>query len=464
MRLLGSMAACASLCTVLSAQVKLPPYTREVLPNGAVVYMVQRTALPLVSFRVIVKGGEESDPVGMAGLSAVTAELLRRGAAGRTANQFAEELDGLGGTFNTLGDEQSTTIMAEFLKKDFDTGLKLLADAVLRPSFTPEEVRKALARRGDTLKSTKDNPGQAINSYYRSFFFGAAHPYGRVPDEASIDRIRRDDITAFHDRMYVGRNLVIVVAGDFDPAAAKARVDETFGAAPAGTPYSWTADQEPAPSASPRVLLIDKPDATQTYFYIAQPGVRRSTPDRVPLLLVNLLFGGRFTSMLNEALRVHSGLTYGANCRVEMARLTGGIVIGTYTKTETTEQAIDMALDVLKQLAEHGITAEQLTSAKASLKGTYPTQHLQTADQIAMALGEIELFGLGRDEVDQFFPRVDAVTLEQANAVARKYYRTDNLTFVILGNAARIRAAAAKYGPRIVEKSVKQAGWGTTGM
>jgi len=452
-----------TLCLGLDGQVKLPSYTREVLANGTVVYFVQRTALPLVSFRVVVKGGQESEPAGMAGLSAATAELLRRGTSGRTANQFAEDLDGLGGSFLALEDEQSTAIAAEFLKKDFDAGMKMVADAVLHPSFPPEEVRKTLARRGDGLKAAKDNPNMAITSYYRSFFFGSGHPYGRMADEASIDRIRRDDIVAYHDRMYVGRNLIVVVAGDFDPAAARARVAETFGGAPSGDAYRWAADQEPPPNSSPRVLLIDKPDATQTYFVIGQPGVRRSTADRVPLTLVNLLFGGRFTSMLNEALRVHSGLTYGASCRVEMARLTGGIAISTYTKTETTEKAMDMALDVLKQFSERGLTAEQLASGKASLKGTYPPQHLQTAEQIATTLGEMEIFGLGRDEVDQFFQRVDAVTLEQANAAARKYYRNANLTFVILGNAAKIRSVAAKYGPAVVEKSVKQAGWAANG-
>lgn len=453
------LALALALCASLPAQVKLPPYTREALPNGVVVYQMQRTGLPLVSFRVLIKGGVESEPAALAGLSSVTAALLERGTAQRTAAQFAEEIDGLGGTFNSTADEQSTVIAAEFLKKDFDRGIALVADAILHPAFPEEEVRKTLARRADAIKAMKDNPAAAINSYYRSFFFGSAHPYGRVPDEASMDRIRRDDIAGYHQRMYVGRNLIVIVAGDFDPAAAKARVAETFGAAPAGGAYAWVEDLPPAPGAAPRVLLIDKPDATQTYFIIAQPGVRRSTPDRVPLTLVNTLFGGRFTSMLNEELRINTGLTYGANARVEMARLTGGIAISTYTKTETTARAIDLSLEILKRLQEKGLTAEQLASAKAYLKGTFPPQRVQTADQIATVLGEMELFGLGHDEVDQFFSRVDAVTLQQANEVARRYYRVENPTFVLLGNASKIRDVAAKYAPKIVERSVKQPGW-----
>jgi zinc protease len=446
-----------AICAPLTAQVKLPAYTREVLPNGTVVYLAPRPGLPLVSFRVLVKGGAESEPAGLAGLAEITSTLLRRGAGQWTGDQFAEELDGLGGTFAGTPDRQATAISAEFLKKDFDRGLALIADAVLRPAFAEAEVRKTLARAADSVKAVKDNPGAAINDFYESFFFGGGHPYGRIADEASIDRIRRDDILAYHKRMFVGRNLVVIVAGDFDPASARRRVTETFGAAPAGTAYEW-AEANP-PAAVGRVLVVDKPDATQTYFVIAQPGARRSAPDRTALSLVNTLFGGRFTSMLNDELRVNTGLTYGAGSRLELARLTGGLYITSYTKTETTERAIDLALDVLKRLREKGITPEQLASAKAYTKGTYPPRTVQTSDQIATVLGELELFGLGRDEVDGFFARVDAVTPAQANEAIQKYYRTDNLTFVLLGNAEKIRDVAKKYGPTVVERPARQSGW-----
>jgi zinc protease len=445
-----------AFCASLAAQVKLPPYTREVLSNGTVVYLAPKPGLPLVSFRVIVRGGEESEPAGLAGLAGITTGLLRRGSSQWTAERFAEELDGLGGTFFGGSDRQQIGISAEFLKKDFDKGLALVADAVLKPAFPEAEVRKTLARSADGLKSIKDNPGAAIGNFYDSYFFGAGHPYGRPADEASIDRIRRDDIAAYHKKMFVGRNLIVIVAGDFEPAAAKGRIAQAFGSAPAGEAYPWVDDKPPA--ATSRVLLVDKPDATQTYFIIAQPGVRRTTADRTVLGLVNTLFGGRFTSMINDELRVNSGLTYGARCRIEEDRLTGGLYITSYTKTETTEKALDLALDVLKRLREKGITAEQLASAKAYTKGTYPPRAVQTADQIANMLGEIELFGLGRDEVDGFFGRVDAVTLEQANAAIRKYYRGDNLTFVLLGNAAKVRDVAKKYGP-VAERPARQSGW-----
>src|SRR5476649_977134 len=112
-----------SAATVIAADVRLPKYTREVLPNGAVLYLMPKPGVPLVSFRVVVKGGLESEPAGLAGLSPIAAQLLRRGTPRRTADQFSNELDGLGGQFTATGNEQATVVASEFLKKDFAAGL-----------------------------------------------------------------------------------------------------------------------------------------------------------------------------------------------------------------------------------------------------------------------------------------------------------------------------------------------------
>jgi predicted Zn-dependent peptidase len=448
-------------------QAKLPQYTKETLPNGAVIAMMPRAGVPLVHFRVLIKGGVESEPPEMAGLVGVTSTLLRRGTTKRSAEQFAEELDFLGGTFGASGGgrgggggglESATAISSEFLSKDFDAGLDLLSDAIMHPAFTESEVRKEVARRVDAAKAMKDNAQASIGSYFRAVFFGPAHPYGHPPDEMTYAKIGRKEIVEYHDKLYCGKNMLIVVTGEFDPAVAKAKLAQVFGAAPAGTAYAW--GKAPALARRGRMLLIDKADATQTYFQIAQPGIDYKNPDRTTLEIINTLFGGRFTSMLNDALRVNSGLTYGASSQLEQTRLPGAIVISTYTKTDTTTQAIDMALDVLKRLNEKGITAEQLASAKAYVKGLYPTRRLETMDQLAALIGEIELYGLGRDEVDGYFSRIDGITLDQANATIKKYYQTGDLTFVILGAADKIREQVKKYDPHATEVSIKAAGWG----
>jgi predicted Zn-dependent peptidase len=448
-----------AIASTLQADVRLPKYTRQELPNGVVVYYMPRPGVPLVEFRVLVRGGVESEPDGLAGISSVTAQLLRRGTVRRTADQFSAELDGLGGEFGVNGNDQAVVAGSEFLKKDFDIGLDLTTDALLHPSFPEAEVKKALSQRIDGVRSQKDNPQAAIAQYFRAFFYGPSHPYGRPADEATLRRIDRDKIVDYAKRLYVGKNMIVVVSGDFDVAVAQGKVTKVFGEVPAGNAYVWAATVKPA-SASNRLLLIDKPDATQTYFRIAQPGIARTDPDRTAVQLINTLFGGRFTSMLNDELRVNSGLTYGASSVLDLNREPGALSISTYTRTETTEKAMDLALDVLKQINTNGVSAEQLASAKAYVMGTYPRQALETSDQLANVLGEMELFGLNRGEVDDMFSRINAVTLEQANATAKKHFRPENLTFVVLGNASKIRDAVKKYAPTIQEVSIKEAGWG----
>lgn len=441
---------------VFAADVRLPQYTRQTLSNGIILDVVPQREVPLVSVQIIVRGGVESEPAELAGLASVTAEALRRGTAKRTAEQFSRELDALGATFDTGADMQSSNVTAEFLAKDLDTGLGLVIDALINPTFPEDEIKKLLAQRVDAAKAVKDNPQAAAGNYYRSFFYGPQHPYGRPADELSLARITRKDIVDYHKRMYIGRNIIVIIAGDVDPSRASA-VAKAFSPFASGEAYTWKKAEPPVNKAH-RVAIVNKPDATQTQFLIGRPGIDRTNPDRVTLWLVNTLFGGRFTSILNDELRVNTGLTYGAGSRFDENHLRGRITMSTFTATENTGKAVDTAIALMAKLAEKGITADQLLSAKAYLKGTYPSEQLETSDQIAEIIGEIELFQLNRGEVDDLFSRIDAVTVEQANAAARKYYSAENLTFLFLGNAAKFADDLKKYDPKPVETAITKPG------
>ncbi|HUS06782.1 MAG TPA: pitrilysin family protein [Bryobacteraceae bacterium] len=454
MRLLSALL----FAVTLAAAVKLPPYTRQLLPNGAVLDVMPRRDVPLVTIRILIKGGAESDPAEMPGLSSVVAEMLRRGTAKRSAEKFSQDLDELGATLSADTDDESTAISLEFLAKDFAAALNLLQDAVLQPTFPEAEIKKLIAQRIDGVKSVKDSPQSAAGLYYRAFFFGTNHPYGRLPDEAAYAGMTRAAIVEYHKKMYVGKNLILITGGDFDLNAASQKIAAVFGKLPEGRPYVWKQAASAAPHGS-RLALVDKPDATQTYFYIAQPGIPRNHPDRIPLWLVNTLFGGRFTSMLMQELRVASGLTYGAYSRFDLSHLPGSLAVVSFSETDNTLKALDLALDVLRRLGDKGISAEQLESAKTYIKGVYPSDRLETADQLAETLGEIELNDLNRNEVDDLFQRIDSVTLDTANQIARKYYRDDNLTFLLLGNAQKFRTGVRKYAKDIFEVAITTPGF-----
>jgi zinc protease len=446
-------------CTLTAAQsIKLPPHEKIVLKNGLTVLLMEKQGVPLVSFFAIVKSGAAADPVGEAGLASVTAGLLRKGTQKRTAQQFAADLDYIGGSFDAEAGSDFTSISAEFLTKDLARGLDLFTDALLHPTFPQAETDKLLAQDIDGVKGAKDDPGSVVFSYYTGYLYGTS-AYGRPEggDELSLKRIHRDAVVRFYEEHYTPGNTILAVAGEFHPAEMRQKLDELFGAWPARA-ASTTRIPAAAPEKGKRLLLVDKQDATQTYFAIGNVGSTATDPDRVAIRVVNTIFGGRFTSMLNEALRVESGLTYGAQSFFDGRKEPGPFAIFSFTKNETTTQAIDLALKVLGELHKDGVTAEQLASAKSYIKGQFPPT-IETSSQLVRRIALNEFYGLNDDEVNQLEARVDAVTPETARQVIQKHFPEDNLVFVLIGKAAEIGPEVKKYAERQDTREISDPGF-----
>ncbi len=431
----------------LGAQgLRMPPHEKIVLKNGLTVLLLEKHGVPLVDISTIVKAGAVTDPTGQEGLANVTAELLRKGTKTRTAQQFSADLDYIGGTFDGEATSDYTVINAEFLTKDLARGLELYSDALLHPIFPEDEATKLLAQSVDAIRAAKDDPQSVAIPYYCGYLYGT-HPYGRPPsgDEISLTKIRRDDVAKFYEANYAPSNTIIAIAGEFDVNEMKAKVEQTFGSWPARTVKS-EAIPPVTPAKGKRLLLVDKPDASQVYFAIGNTGVSATDPDRTAIRVVNTIFGGRFTSELNEALRVESGYTYGAESFFDDRKMPGPFAIFSFTKNETTTPAIDLGLQVLAKLHKDGVTEEQLKSAKSYIKGQFPP-NIETSRQLARIIASHEYYGLGDDEINQLDARVDAVTPEIARQVIQKHFPAENLVFVLIGKASAVGPAVKKYAP-----------------
>ena len=430
------------------AALGLAAHEKKTLKNGLTVLLLEKHNVPLVSFCLVVKAGSAADPAGQAGLASLTAGLLRKGTKARTAQQFAADLDFTGGEFEAEAGKDLSVVSAEFMSKDLNTGLELFSDALLHPVFPREEVDKLLRQALEGVKAEKDEAQGVLGTYYNAYLF-PGHPYGRPVDgdEESLARIKREAIVKFYETYYTPGNAILAVSGDFSAADMEKRLEETLGSWEGKTPEGAA-----LPAASPvrgrRLLLVDKPDATQTFFAIGNVGVTRNDPDRVAIRVVNTIFGGRFTSMLNESLRVKSGLTYGARSGFEGLKEPGPFAIYSFTRNDTTVKAIDLALQVLEDLHQSGVTKEQLASAQNYLKGQFPPS-VETSGQLANLLAVNEFYGLDDREVNDFEARVDAVTLEEARRVIARHFPLDNLVFTLIGKAADIRAGVAKYAAQL---------------
>lgn len=427
--------------------IKLPEYQTVRLDNGATLLLIPRKDVPMVAATALVRGGALADPAGKEGVAVLTADLMGKGAGSRDALAFSQTVDGSGGSLNFGTTTEAIVAHASFLSKDTGLMLNLLADALLHPRMSQEEFDKLRQHAIDGIATAKDaDPRRLIGLYSDGWLF-RNHPYGRPADgdETSLARISLQDLDTFRQQQMGGDRLILAIAGDFDPAAVTAQVQRLFG--------TWTHAQAPLPQVAAkaketgrRVLLVDKPGATQTYFTLVNIGSQRGDPAQAAQDLVQTVFGGRFTSMLNNALRVKSGLTYGANSRIERPRQPGDVSITSYTKTDTTKAAIDLAIRTLDQLHRDGVDATALQSAKNYIAGQFaPT--LETSPQLAGAIASMTLYGEDRSSLDGYLDRVAAATPDQVAAARAVFPDSENLVIVAIGDASKIRDVMKSYGP-----------------
>lgn len=430
-----------------SIAVRVPRHERFVLANGLTVILIPRREVPLVAFAALLRGGALADPRERAGLSSIVAGLLEKGAGERTAFQFADAVEGAGGSFTAAAGAESISVGGQFLARDRELMLELLADALMRPRLEAGEFGKLRDRQIELIKAAKDSdPSELIGIYGRALLFGA-HPYG-VPasgSERSLAAVGHDDVRSYWRDHFGADRTTLIFSGDIDSIWLREAVTRIFGSWPkARAPVP--ALPVPLPAKGRRVLLVDSPGSTQTYFWIGNLGVARRYPARAALDVVNTLYGGRFTSILNTKLRIESGLSYGASASFNRGSVPGEFSIRSFTQTENTTKALDLAIDTLASLHREGVPPEALDSGRSYVLGQYPLR-LETAAHWAAAFSELELYGLDLAYIEGYGPAVQSVNAPQARAaIGEAYPRPEDLVFVLIGDAAKIRDQVARYG------------------
>jgi predicted Zn-dependent peptidase len=427
--------------------VRVPAHERFVLDNGITLIIVPRTDVPLVAFNAVLRGGSLGDQAVKPGVASLLAGLLEKGAGKRDAFAFADAVEGAGGSFNASANSESLSVRGMFLARDQQLMLELLADALLRPRLQSEELEALRSRHIEMIKAAKDaDPSELIGLYGRSFLF-RGHPYGRpvIGSESSLAAITLQDVQDYYDTNFGSDRLTLVFAGDVDSAWLRRMVGKLFGRwrkAPALAPHLLPAGRV----HERKVLLIDSPGAVQTHFWIGNVGVDRRYPHRAALDLVNTLYGGRFTSIINTELRIKSGLSYGARSGFARGSVAGEFAIHSFAQTDNTARAVDLTLETLARLKRDGVSGEMLESARAYVLGQYPL-NFETAADWAAALGETELYGLGPEYIDQYGPALREVTLTDTRQVIEEAFPApDALAIVLVGDAARIRRQVEDYG------------------
>jgi zinc protease len=436
-----------NIAAVSAQDYKLPPYQKFVLKNGLTVYLMEQHEVPMINVSVILPAGAIYDG-NKSGLASLTATALKHGTKDFPKSKLDEDLDFIGASVNTFASKESAGLSAEFASKDKELVLNIIHQLLTQPTFDTTEFGKEKQRVMVRLEQAKESPRSVIGSYFDKLLYGD-HVYGNIISgtPSTVSTLTAEDAEKFYKENYIPNGSAIAIAGDFDNKDMKTKITALFSDWKKGKQADANLASRPIskPNGN-RVLLINKDDAKETTFYIGAPGISRNNPDFVAIDVVNTLFGGRFTSMLNDELRVNTGLTYGARSRFVPLKNGGSFYISTFTATKNTEAAVDTALSVLNRLHKKGLDEQSLTSARNYVKGQFPPDY-ETSGQLARLMTEMFWYGFDESFINNFQKNVDGLTLEKAQEIIDKYFPKDKLQFVLVGKSADIKKIAEKYGP-----------------
>jgi zinc protease len=427
-------------------EVHFPAFEQRTLGNGLRVVVVEQHETPAVGLQLLVQAGKAHEPAAKAGLSQATAALLREGTATRSAQQIAEAIDAVGGDLSSNGSWDSAYASVQVTADQLDLGLDLLSDVILRPAFPAEEVERWRNQTLNGLQIRAEDAAYLADAAFDRALFGT-HPYG-LPDDGTPESVRaltRDDLVAFHRAHYVPNGAVLAVVGDVKPADAFARVESAFGGWKKGTDPEVPKVTE-ASRDKPRILVVDKPDAVQTEIRVGQVGLAFKDPDFFASQIYNSVLGQGASARLFEEVRRKRGLSYGAGSTFIRAYQPGPFRASTFTKSESTAEALQVTLDVIAGMAKEPVPAAELAERKTFITGAFPLE-IETPDGIASKVIEALKYGYDRAWLESYRDKLDAVTAEQVQSFAARRIHPERALVVLVGNAAAFRAdLEKKYG------------------
>ncbi len=422
------------------------------LDNGMRIVLWERTTLPLVSLDLQFRGGASTHPAALAGLAALTADMIDEGTAGRNALQIADAVDVLGATLTSSAGYDTGHVRLSVLRDKLSDGLAVVADIVLRPTFPEAELTRVRRERIDRVLQRLSEPAAVAEEAFARILYGTDHPYGAslLGTRESLQAIARADVEAFHRARYAPAQATLVVVGAITRPELDVLLDEAFagwsvpGVDPAVIP--------PAPEGAARaVYLVDRPGAPQSEVRLGCVAARRNTPGYHALAVMNTVLGGSFTSRLNMKLREEKGYTYGAGSTFDMRVAPGPFEAGAAVATPVTAAAVADFVEEIERMRGNGVSADELARARNYLTLRLP-QRFESVDDVARRMAELVAYGIPLDFYTGYVGAVNAVDAEAVARVAELYLAVERMAVVVAGDRAEVEAPlrALGLGPVVV--------------
>ena len=428
---------------------KVPVVQTQMLANGLQLAVVEMHEVPVVDCLLLVQAGAAYDPPDSPGLASFVAGMLDEGAGRRSALEIAEEADYLGAQFGTGAGMDNAQVSLHVPTARLAAALDLMADVALRPAFPDSEIARQRELRKNNILQLRDQPTAMAPLAFHAILFGASHPYGHPQGgtAASTAALDRGQVTRFYETYYRPGNAKLLFVGDVTPAEARKLAEARFGGWAKGRVPARPTGEVPARTAR-TFYLVDKPGAPQSVIMIGNLGVPRSTPDYYALRVMNNLLGVSFTSRLNQNLRELHGYTYGARSSFDMYQQAGPFRASSSVHTAKTDSSLIEFLRELRRVRDEPVPAEELAKSKAYIALGLPGE-FETTQGAAGQFLDLLAHDLPLDSYDSFIDRIQAVTAEDVQRVARQYITPDQFAIVVVGDRSQIEAGikALNEGP-----------------
>ncbi|MDH5784187.1 MAG: insulinase family protein [Chromatiales bacterium] len=400
--------------------------------NGARVYFVPAPQLPMVDIRVTFNAGSARDG-NQPGLAMLTNGMLEEGAGKLSANAIAEHFDNLGANtgFESLRDMATASLRTLTDRELMQPAVETFALLLREPSFPKNALERVRKQMLVGLRHESQSPGTLGSKALYEALYGS-HPYAGHSSGtmASVRKLSREDVIAYHRRYYVANNAIVAIVGAVDRQQAEQLAEQVMGGLPAG---------EGAPALPGVPGLSDSTEkhiehpSTQTHILLGQPGMRRDDADYFPLYIGNHILGGSgLTSRISDEIREKRGLSYSAYSYFSPMAAEGPYLLSLQTKTESRDEALTVLRATLNRFISEGPSEEELIASKKNITGGFAL-NIDSNKDILGYISMIGFYNLPLDYLDTFITRVNQVTLAQVHDAFKRRIHPDKMVLITVG-------------------------------
>jgi zinc protease len=427
---------------------RFPPFQEARLANGLQLVLVEDHKLPVVSIQLSIPTGAVHDPQGQRGLADMTAELLTKGTAARTADQLSAEIEGAGGSLSAGAGQDFFTVSSTVLADRAELAFTLMGDVLLNATFPEDELELARRRYLSALQVERSQPGSLADRYFARAIYGD-HPYGVRTDETTLRAITRESVRQFASANLKPRGSLLVVAGDLTLDQARELAQRHLGAWN-GEVAARSYGEPPLPRPT-EVVLVHRPGSEQSNIVYGNLGLRPGTRAYYPTAVMNKVLGGGADSRLFLILREQKSWTYGAYSSVNRPFDIGTFQAGAEVRTAVTDSALRELLTQLRRIRTETVPDSELTAAKGYLTGVFPLT-IETPQQIAGQVAAQKRLRLGDDYLQTYRERVSGVHAADATVAAQRLIKPDSAVIVVVGDGQQIYENLRSIAPvRIID-------------